>query len=124
MTDTAFYADMLATANELLDEFGQPGTLITPGTRTGDKWNPTIGDPGAIACTLVETDYNLREIDGTNILATDKRIIIKADPAISEIIPSATQVTYAGKTSPIIGPVKPLNPAGIAALIWTAQVRL
>lgn len=120
MADAAFYAEMLATANELLDFFGQSGTAIVPGATTGDAFNPTPGTPASSSIILVEIDFQQKEIDGTTVLQGDKRLIIKADAP--SLIPSSTQISYGGVTHQVIGPVVPLNPGG-TLMIYTAHVR-
>jgi hypothetical protein len=114
------YADMLETADELINEFGQDATISVPGARSGDAFNPTIGAPTTATVVIVEVAYKAREIDGEKVLAQDKKLIIRADAAAPLL--SATQITYGGTTYKFIGPVSPLNPGG-TLLMYTAQVR-
>lgn len=123
MVERFDYEEMLAVANELIDEFGQDGTLSVPGTKTGDAWNPTIGAPSSVPCVCVEIDFNRNEIDGKQVLATDKRVFVKAGGLSADIVPGATQITYNGKVHQIVGPVKQINPAGLN-LAWEMQVRI
>lgn len=123
MVATFDYADMLATADELIAFFGQTGTLVIPGTKTGDAWNPTIGSTTTESCTLVEIEYNRNEIDGTNVLSTDRKLYIKAGGLAANLIPSATQITYGGTTKQIVQPVKQLSPAG-TNMFWEVQARI
>lgn len=116
------YVGMLNDASELIEEFGQIGQLLSPGTKSGDAWNPTIGPPVSTNVRMVETDYTQKEIESGLVLATDKQILIDAKGLAAEIVASATEITYNGKTFQIIGPVKQINPAGIN-LLWIAQGR-
>lgn len=122
MVDTFDYADMLQTADELITFFGQTGTLTTPGARTGDAFNPTIAAPTTEACTLVEVEYDRNEIDGTNVLSTDRRLYVKAGGLATNIVPDFTTITYGSVVKQIVAPVRRLAPAG-TNMYWELQVR-
>ena len=75
-----FYADMAATATELLTEFGQAGTVTRTTITGGGPADPTGG-------TASTTDYAAQmavfpvtddRIDGTNIKAGDFQVICEA----------------------------------------------
>lgn len=110
-------------ANKLIDKFGQPGTIRAPGAKTGDKWNPTIGAPTTEACVLVELEYTQSEIDGTLILAKDKKVLVKVGGLTKEFMVNATELIYGGVTHIVVQPVKPLSPGGVL-LLWELQVRV
>lgn len=116
------YAEMLATADELLEYFGQPAVLTSPGTSSGDVFNPTPGAPATEVCTIVEIDYEQGEIDNSAVLATDKRILIKVGDLSATVVASARTIAYGGKTFTIVGPVKAINPGG-TLLLYEAQAR-
>lgn len=120
MTVKFDYADMLETANELIEEFGQDATISVPGAISGSDSNPTIGAPTTTTVTIVEIAYDIREIDGTTVQSTDKKLIIEAASPVP--LEDATRITYGGKTLYLVGPAQPLNPGG-TNLLFTAQAR-
>lgn len=68
------YARAAKTAERLIAKFGQAGTLRRP-TDTGQDYKSTPGAPTNRPCKFVVLAYEAREIDGTRILATDKRAL-------------------------------------------------
>lgn len=118
-----YQADALDVADELLDFFGQTATLTTPGTTTGDAFNPTAGTPVTETCTIVEIDFNQNEIDNSLVLASNKKILIKVGDLSATVIAGARTITYGGVIHQIIGPVRPLNPGG-TLILYEAQVRV
>lgn len=121
MTDFFDYAEAKADADELIAEFGQVGLLRRP-TKTGTAYNPTEGVPIEQACTFAIVGFKVREIDGSRILATDKKAII-AKGALTMEPTKLTDflVDAAGKSFKIID-VEPLDPAG-TVVFYKAQVR-
>lgn len=115
-----FYDKMLALANRLITKYGQTGTISVPGTLTGPAHNAVDGAPTTSTVTLVELEYTVSEIDGSKVLASDKKLYLKADAP--EPLKTATKITYGGKTFNIVPPVKPLNPGG-TLLLYEAQAR-
>lgn len=67
------YSNILATAVSLIDKFGRTMQKRTT-TKSGDAWNPTIStlDENIVA---VSVGYKANEIDGTLIMATDKKLL-------------------------------------------------
>lgn len=120
MTDTAFYADMQATAQELLTDFGQPVTLIEEGRPAGgfDASGNPQGAVASIASVGVGAalDYRLNEIDGTVIQSGDCKLLYKGDlPLIG------MSVTLSGSKWRVID-VMPLQPGGIVVM-YELQLR-
>lgn len=119
---TAFdYSRPQTTANRLLGRFGQSGYIRRPGAKTGPAHNPTVGSVTNDACTFVITDYRSREIDGTRVLATDKKAMIAPGT-----LPSAPKtvdllVEADGSVYKIID-VKTVKPAS-TVILYEAQVR-
>ena len=114
MTDVFDYAETKADADELIAEFGQAATLRRPGASTGDAWNPTQGAATDYGCMVVVLSYDYREIDGTRILSTDKKVLLakaslSAEPATSD------RLLISGAEHAIID-VQPLNPGGTVVL--------
>lgn len=108
------YTRSVATANRLIDRFGQAGTIVRRGAATGDEWNPTFAADAPHACRVVETDYTAREIDGTLIQASDKKLLV----AVSGLTITPTpddRITVGGKTYEIVT-VKTLQPGGTVIL--------
>jgi hypothetical protein len=108
-----FYASALATANRLLSQYGAPGTL----TRTATTYTPATG-----ATTNIDTEQAVfaavlpigdKFVDGTNILATDRRALIGA-AGVSE--PKPGDVLTWGDESLNVVRVKSLAPARTAVL--------
>lgn len=80
----AFYGEMRETAQELLNEFGKPVTLGRTGENAGN-YAPTSGDftgaaPVSLGGTGVLVAFNRDEIDGTQVTATDRKLIYVGDP--------------------------------------------
>lgn len=118
---TAFnYARPKATADRLITRFGQTGTLRRP-TVSGTAYNPTEGVPVEYACLFVITDFAAHEIDGTRVLATDKKVLLAkgdlaVDPLTSDLLVEADGSVYK------IIRVEPLQP-GDTVVMHTLQVR-
>lgn len=115
------YSRPLATANRLIERFGQLGAVSRPGTPTGLAYDPTPGTPVTHPARFVITDYSSRDIDGTRILATDKKALVApgsltSDPALADKLVEAD-----GTAWNIVG-VETLRPAE-TTLLYTLQVR-
>jgi hypothetical protein len=112
------YARAEATAKRLITRFGQTVTQhVISGT--GDAWNPS----------QTETDYSLkaavmnyqgRDIDGTLIEATDKRVIVSTE-GMTVTLDAAHKLTIGGVKHSIVN-VRELNPGG-TVVYYEAQVR-
>ncbi|MBB5770882.1 hypothetical protein HNP47_000851 [Brevundimonas vesicularis] len=116
------YSRPLATANRLFDRYGQRGAIrrTTPGTRPSYDPGPSTysDDP----TDMVVTDFSSREIDGTRILATDKKIMVApgaltAPPALSDKVVEADGTVYN-----IVPPIQTKRPAG-TTLVYILQGR-
>tara|TARA_R110002051_G_scaffold230715_1_gene292710 strand:+ start:755 stop:1123 length:369 start_codon:yes stop_codon:yes gene_type:complete len=114
---TAFnYARPKATADRLLTRFGQLGAVRRPGTPTGPDYDPTPGVDVDHAARFAVLDYEASEIDGSRVLATDKKVILAVGsltitPALDDKLVEADGTVYR-----IIPPLKPLSPAGTVVL--------
>lgn len=112
------YADLRATAEELIADAGQVAA-IRRYTTTGPDYNPTR-TPQDYPITVVELFYETREIDGSLVLTTDKKVI--ASTAGVTITPSNDdELIIAGVAHEVVS-VKPLQPGGIV-LLWEIQAR-
>ncbi len=101
-----------ATAERMISRFGQAGAIRRAGAPTGDAWNPTPGTPIDHACNLVVLDYSAREIDGTLIRSTDRKIYVAALGLAIEPT-EADRVVIDGVALEIVN-VMTLAPAGTA----------
>lgn len=113
---TAFnYAKPLATANRLIARYGMAGVLRRAGATTGPVHNPTPGASVDHPVVFVTLGYEGAEIDGTRILATDKKILLAVGsltitPATSDLLVEATGSPYK------VVDVAPLAPGGTTVL--------
>jgi hypothetical protein len=74
------YGEMLAAADELIDEFGSAMVLRKP-TKSGSAHNPTAGAPVDTPAKGVVTEYSAAEVDGSRITAADRRVFLKGSTA-------------------------------------------
>lgn len=119
---TAFdYSRPQATAERLIGRFGQTGAIRRPGTATGPKHNSTPGTPTDHAARFAILDFTAREVDGSRVLASDKKALVS--PVGLEIDPTTSDslVDAGGSAWKIVG-VETLRPAETTVLI-TLQVR-
>ena len=81
MTDTAFYAEMQELAQELLDDFGAPVTLVKEGSAGGGyDADGNVQAPVADVTVMgvgATAEYMAIEIDGTVIQSGDTKLIYK-----------------------------------------------
>jgi hypothetical protein len=120
--DADFYADMVETAAELIEEFGQLGKLRveTPGSGPSyDPGEPTITDHDAVMAVL---EFEKSDVDGTRILATDKRILVAAKDLAVEPSTEHQLLDAAGQAYSVIA-VDPLSPAGVPVFYWVQARR-
>lgn len=116
------YARPLATADRLLTKFGQ-AVSVRRTSSTGPAYDPTLttADYATVAAIL---DYNARQIDGANILATDRRALVAAGPltalGVVSIAPPDS-IVVGGVAVPIVR-VVPLAPSGVVVM-YDCQLR-
>ncbi len=112
------YARSRATAERLIAKFGTAGA-IRRAVKTGPDYDPEITETD-YPCTLVTLEYDDRDIDGTLVLSTDKKIYVSTQ-GLSITIEKSDRVIADGKAY-VIERLKPLSPAGIVVL-WEVQGR-
>jgi hypothetical protein len=120
---TAFdYARPLATANRLIERYGQLGAVRVEGEASGPSYDPEPGEPEDHPARFVMIEFDAGEIDGTRILATDKKALLA--PGSLAITPSTDHhlVEADGTVWNIVPPVQTLRPAE-TTLLFTLQVR-
>lgn len=116
------YGRPLATVNRLFDRYGQRGAIRRTVPGTGPKYDPGPSTYSADPAAIVVTDFSSREIDGTRILATDKKIMVApggltAPPALSDKVVEADGTVYN-----IVPPIQTKRPAG-TTLVYILQGR-
>jgi len=115
------YAEIAATAAELLSEFGAEVTVArtTPGARDADTGTLAAGSTQTWTPSGVKLDYSQREIDGTHILSGDQRVYMSA---VSGLDPKPGDVVTLSSESWRVVKSRTLAPAGLAVLL-DVQVR-
>jgi hypothetical protein len=119
---TAFdYARSQATALRLITRFGQVGAIRRTAAATGTPHAPIKGAATDHAAKFAVIDFRASEIDGTRILATDKKALLSASglavtPALSDLL-----VDAAGSAYKIVN-IETVSPAG-TVVMYTLQVR-
>ena len=117
-----FGVDIASEVNKAMGAGLLPATLTknTPGTR--DSANPTGGktnDTGTFACRGFIEDYDVKFVNGTTILETDRKVLLLGASLPVGIIPSGGDaVTIEGATYNIVHVKR--DPA---AATYTCQVR-
>lgn len=112
------YARPKATADRLLTRYGQAGKLLKY-TKSGPAYDPVITWPEH-DCTFAVMEYANREVDGTRVLATDKKVIL-AKGSLS-VDPTTADKLKIGTVEHSIIRVEPLAPGGVTVM-FTLQCR-
>lgn len=112
------YGRAKATADRMIARFGQAGVLKTFAAG-GTSYNPTL-TPTDHDVTVVVQDYMGREVDGTRVLATDKKVMMAKGDLTVEPTPAGKMV-IGGVPHSIIA-VDTLAPGGVTVM-WTLQCR-
>lgn len=114
------YARLAAMAAKLIEKFGQDGQVRVPGA-TGASHNPTPGTPTDHPAKFVITSFDRRDVDGTRVLATDKKALVAAKALTVEPTTSHRLLEADGKSYSIAA-VETLKPA-TTPLVYVLQVR-
>lgn len=116
------YSRPLATANRMIERYGQLGAIRRAGAPSGDPFDPTPGADVDHAARFVMIDFSAHEVDGTRIFATDKKALVS--PGSLTIEPATTDhlVEADGTVWNIVPPVQTLRPAE-TTLLYTLQCR-
>ncbi len=116
------YTRAVATAQRLLTKFGQSATLRQTSTIGGDPWDPGSGTTTTTDTTITAAvlDYANGEIDGTLILASDRKVYVAASDLA--VTPAPADVLIIGSDQLSVVNVKPLSPAG-TTVYWEVQCR-
>lgn len=111
-----FYARMQATANKLLKGKGQAVTITHTTQGSYDPATGAITNTSSTQSGYGATfEYSTQAVDGTLIVAGDKKLLLSALNAAGTILtaPSIGDTLSIGGT---ITSVKPLSPAGTTVL--------
>lgn len=120
---TAFnYARTKASADRLIAKFGQLGAIRRAGEGSGPTYDPTPGADVDHPCRFVVLDYENSEVDGTRVLATDKKVLLAVGDLAITPKTSDLLVDGPGSSYRIIPPLKPLSPGGVV-LFYEIQAR-
>ncbi len=114
------YAGIQAVAHELIEDFGQEGTVkrITPP-------DPVLGGDGtetSYPATLVPMTYDQRYINGTTILTTDRQIYISSVGLA--VVPQVGDIVSAGGVEYHVIANDPNNYDGVVNVVFIVQGRL
>lgn len=118
---TAFdYGRSQATADRLIKRFGRAAVLRRV-VSSGPAHNPTQTTTD-YACTVVITEFSDREIDGSRVLATDKKVLmspvgLEVEPILTDRLVEADGTVYS-----FVSPLRPVKPAG-TVVVWELQAR-
>jgi hypothetical protein len=116
------YLETREDADALIAEFGQ-AIQLKRGTNSGVAWNPAVGVQTFDTVGVV-LEFDRRQMNGTTILETDRRVLLAAGPlatqSINDVAPPDALVID-GVTVQVIN-VKTVKPAGVAVL-FDCQVR-
>ena len=88
------YSNLTATAVRLIDQFGTTLTLTRKGDGAYDPSTGTVGGAPQHARTrAVKATYHAQEIDGTNILAGDAKVLVSPDIALSPVAGDSIEIS-------------------------------
>jgi len=107
------YSGLRATAIRLIDKFGRTVTRRTI-TNTGPTWNP-VQTPVDTPIKGAFVNFSKNEIDGTLILATDKKLLTYDEVVMTDIVLDYS-IEYVVKNIDTINP-------GDTVLIYKVQLR-
>lgn len=116
------YSRPLATANRLIERYGQLGAIRRTPEPDENDYDPTPGAAVDHPARLVMVEFGANEIDGSRIRATDKKALVSPGSLTIEPTTSDHLVEADGSVWNIIPPVQTLRPAEMT-LLYTLQVR-
>lgn len=118
---TAFdYAKTAQTALRLIERCGQTGAVRVKGS-TGPAHNPTPTPPTDHPARFVIVEFDAKDVDGTRVLATDKKALVAAAGLAVEPTPAHLLLEADSKSFTIVA-VETLKPA-TTPVVYTCQVR-
>lgn len=111
------YSGFAATALALIERFGTTVYLLQRQI-TGPKHSPTVGWSDPLPILGVLSNYKAHQIDGENITARDRKVILASD----QQEPQIEDRLRIGSTDFEIVNVAPVRPA-TTTLLYNVQVR-
>ena len=120
MSGAEIAGEIAAALAEAGAEVGN-GPLVATLTKTPRKTNPGDPDPGPpvdYLLTVVVTEYDLRHVDGTQIQAQDRLVLMDA----AGVAPLPGDTLTVGATVYNVFRAMPLDPGGVA-LMYEVQCR-
>ncbi|KQS55906.1 hypothetical protein ASG17_07600 [Brevundimonas sp. Leaf363] len=111
------YSRALATANRLITRYGQQGKLSVPADATGPSYDPDESDPDEHDAVFAVLEYDQKDIDGTRVLRTDKKILLAVGTLPLKPATDHHLLDAAGQAYSVMD-VQPLSPAGIDLFYW------
>lgn len=113
------YASLRSRIDAILARFGQPAIVRRLTDAAAGDWDSNT-TPSDHNCTAVVVDYDNREIDGTLIIAGDRRAFVAAGSL--DIDPTAAdRFVWNGSVFKIVN-AKPVQPAAVK-VVWEVQMR-
>jgi hypothetical protein len=121
-----YYDDEIATALELIAEFGETSTLrrTEPGDPpdTDQPWRTGAPTPADHSVSAVWLDWEVDRIDGELIKAGDQRVFVAASGMTVTPSPTVDRILRASGEEWTIVTVRTLNPNG-ETILHELQVR-
>ena len=108
------YTRLRATADRLINRFGQTATLIKPGKMTGSEWSPVQGPATEHSIFAVDENAMRRDLSGTLIGEAVHALMISTSSGVTP--EQADRVRLADGRDLEITEVRPLSPGGVALL--------
>lgn len=117
------YSRQVQSALRMIYKYGRNVEIISQGT--GGEYDPSTGqftpaEPKKTNIKAVFVDYETKEIDGTNVLRTDKKVLIAA--ASLEEKPSTTTKIKDGSEEYSVIDVNIIQP-GNTKILYEVQAR-
>ena len=107
------YSSLKATAESLIDRFGQDGQIVTRGTLTGPGYDPTFGPDTVQACRVVIQEYSLKDRESALIEEGDMKLLISTRGISAP--DTADRINVAGQAFEVVRAMT-LNPGGTELL--------
>lgn len=114
------YDDMAETADEMIREFGATGAIIRIAPGNGPSYNPGNPTETAHPARLVITAFKAGEVDGTRIVATDRKALVS--PVDLAVVPTTADLLIVNGERFKIVEVMTLQPA-TTTVLYTLVVR-
>jgi hypothetical protein len=117
------YAQVAAKAAAALTTWGEPVTLVQPGTSTFDPATglTTAGSDITTSCRAVIMPVNVHRVDNTNVLSSD--MTAKVAAAGLSVTPAVGDTIKRGLVEYVILAVRIIGPDGVS-IVYDLDLRL